>query len=215
MNHEEILLKTKQHVQILLKEEGSGHDWWHIQRVYNNALLIMKENPCDDFLVKMVVLLHDVGDYKLHDGIDRTRDLVYPFLKSLGLKDLFIENVMVIIKQIGFSENKKVTVTSIEAKIAQDADRLDAIGAIGIARTFQYGGHKGHILYDPKIPPVKDLSSEDYKKSTAPTINHFYEKLLLIKDLMNTDVAREMAQKRHDFMEIYLNQFYEEWEGKK
>ncbi len=215
MNHEEILLKTKQHVQFLLEKEGSGHDWWHIQRVYNNALLIMKEHSCDEFLVKIAVLLHDIGDYKLHNGIDKTQDLVYPFLKSLGLKDLFIENVMAIIKQIGFSENKNFKVTSIEARIAQDADRLDAIGAIGIARTFQYGGHKGHILYDPKIPPVKDLSSEKYKKSTAPTINHFYEKLLLIKDLMNTDVARKMAQERHDFMETFLAQFHEEWKGKR
>ncbi|MFV0531767.1 MAG: HD domain-containing protein [Flavobacteriales bacterium] len=215
MNQKEILLKTEKYVRQLLEKEGSGHDWHHIQRVYNNALLIMQNEKCDEFLVKTAVLLHDIGDYKLHNGTDKTNDLVHPFLKSLNAEDIFIEKVIAVIKQIGFGENKNSVPTSIEAKIAQDADRLDAIGAIGIARTFQYGGYKGTVLYDPNITPVKYSSSKSYKKSTAPTINHFYEKLLLIKDLMNTDTARKIAQQRHDFMEFFLAQFYEEWEGKK
>ncbi len=215
MNQEEILLKTSQYVQQQLENEGSGHDWWHIKRVYRNAELILQSEPCDHFQVKMAVLLHDIGDYKLHNGIDKTRELVYPFLSSLNLEGSFIEDILSIIKQISFSSNKNTKPSSIEAMVAQDADRLDAIGAIGIARTFQYGGHKGHPLYDPKIPPILHHSTDSYKKSTAPTLNHFYEKLLLIKDLMNTQTAKSIAQQRHKFMETFLAQFYDEWEGKK
>lgn len=215
INQKEILIKTQQYVQQQLENEGTGHDWWHIKRVYCNAKLILQNEPCDHFLVKMAVLLHDIGDYKLHQGIDKTHELVYPFLKSLNLESIFIENILSIINQISFSTNKDTKPSCIEAMVAQDADRLDAIGAIGIARTFQYGGHKGHPLYDPEITPVLNHSTDTYKKSTAPTINHFYEKLLLIKDLMNTQTGKNIAQQRHEFMETFLIQFYDEWEGKK
>ncbi|MFV0237363.1 MAG: HD domain-containing protein [Flavobacteriales bacterium] len=215
MNQKEILLKTRQHVQKQLKNEASGHDWWHIQRVYHNAELILEKESCDHFLVKMAVLLHDIGDYKLHNGIDKTHELVYPFLKSLNLQELLIKKILFIIKQISFSENKASKPSSIEAMIAQDADRLDAIGAIGIARAFQYGGYKRHILYDPEITPILSNDINAYKKSTAPILNHFYEKLLLIKNLMNTKTGKNIANQRHEFMKIFLAQFYDEWQGKK
>ena len=163
----------------------------------------------------MVVLLHDIGDYKLHDGVDKTREKVTDFLQSLDVEDTFTEKIISIIKEIGFSDNKNRTPSCIEAMIAQDADRLDAIGAIGVARTFQYGGNKGRELYNPEIDPKINSSSEEYKKSTAPTINHFYEKLLLIKNLMNTEKAKRIANQRHDFMLSYLEQFFEEWNGKR
>ncbi len=215
MTQDEVLLQTKKHVKYLLEKDGSGHDWWHIMRVYNNAELIMKTQKCNEFVTKLAILLHDIGDYKLHNGIDKTHELVYPFLKSLKLDECLVEEVLSIIKQISFSENKNNKPNSIEAMIAQDADRLDAIGAIGIARTFQYGGNKGRALYNPSIQPIINRSVDEYKKTTTPTINHFYEKLLLIKDLMNTTVAKKIAQERHSYMESFLKQFYDEWEGKK
>lgn len=215
MNKEIILKQTQEYVQDLLAKEGTGHDWWHIERVYHNAELIMKEENCNYFLVKMAVLLHDIGDYKLHNGVDKTHEMVSPFLKNLDVKNTDIEEIISIIKQISFSENQHTKPTSIEAMIAQDADRLDAIGAIGIARAFQYGGHKGRALHDPSFSPNQNHSAETYKKSTAPTIAHFYEKLLHIKDLMNTASAKKIAAQRHDFMNYFLSQFYDEWNGKK
>ncbi len=215
MNKENILKQTQEYVQNLLEKEGTGHDWWHIERVYRNAELIMEEEVCDPFLVKMAVLLHDIGDYKLHDGVDKTREMVSSFLVGIGIELADIEEIISIIKQISFSENQHTKPSSIEAMVAQDADRLDAIGAIGIARAFQYGGHKGRALYDPSISPVLNHSAETYKKSTAPTVTHFYEKLLLIKDLMNTLSAKKIAEQRHRFMKDFLSQFYKEWNGEK
>jgi uncharacterized protein len=194
-----------------------GHDWFHIERVYNNALLISKTEKVNLLIVQLGALLHDIADSKFHDG-DET---VGPFLAERFLKDEkvdadVIEHVIQIIKNISFKGGNNIThFSSIELDVVQDADRLDALGAIGIARTFNYGGFKNRTIYDPNIKPMLNMSHEEYKASTAPTINHFYEKLLLLKDKMNTITGYEIAQSRDAFMKSYLEQFYAEWNGDK
>ena len=200
-----------------LENAEGGHDWFHIERVYKNAVLIANGENCDILIVQLGALLHDIADSKFHDG-DET---VGPkkarlFLESKIVPENTIVTVINIIENISFKgghEAKKFS--SLELDIIQDADRLDAIGAIGIARTFNYGGFKNRAIYNPEINPNLHMSKEEYKNSDAPTINHFYEKLLLLKDKMNTKTGKEIAAQRHEFMEFFLNQFYDEWNGEK
>ena len=199
----------------LQKAEG-GHDWFHIERVYKLALRIAQnEADVDILVVQLAALLHDIADSKFHDGDETIGPrLAREFLITQQLPEAQLEQVIVIIENISFKGgNQAQTYFSKELAVVQDADRLDAIGAIGIARTFNYGGFKNRALYDPAIPPDLQLSKEAYKKSTAPTLNHFYEKLLRLKDLMHTETARELAAERHQFMEQFLSRFYAEWEG--
>lgn len=218
MNNQTIINKTVEFVKTTLAEAEGGHDWWHIYRVWRNAQHIGKEEGNVNMLVvELGVLLHDIADSKFHDGDEEigpktARD----FLTSIEQPEDVIDHVENIVRHISFKgalEGQKWT--SPELSVVQDADRLDAVGAIGIARTFNYGGHKGRALYDPNIKPNLEMTKEEYKSSTAPTVHHFYEKLLLLKDLMNTKTGKEMAEGRHKFMEVYLDQFYAEWEGEK
>ncbi|WP_372917703.1 HD domain-containing protein [Salegentibacter sp.] len=215
MNKTEVIQNTVEFVKKTLADAEGGHDWFHIQRVYNNAKLIAKGENADLFVVELGALLHDIADYKFHNGDEsKGPKMASEFLRTQNVPEEVTEHVIKIIENVSFKGgNEGQSFNSIELEIVQDADRLDAIGAIGIARTFNYGGFKGRALYDPKIKPNLKMTKEEYKASTAPTINHFYEKLLLLKDLMNTKTASEIAKKRHIFMEQYLEQFYKEWEG--
>ena len=195
--------------------EGSGHDWWHVYRVWKNAIHIGKQESVDLFVVELAALLHDVADWKFHDGNDEIGPQVAKeWLESLAVSVDTVSHVCQIIKDISFKGAGVVTaMKTTEGMVVQDADRLDALGAIGIARTFAYGGSKNREMYNPDINPVMHASFEQYKKSQGTSINHFYEKLLLLKELMNTATARQIAEKRHAVMEDYLQQFYDEWEG--
>jgi uncharacterized protein len=199
-----------------LENAEAGHDWFHMQRVYKNALLIADGEQCDLDVVKLGALLHDIADSKFHDGDESIGPKVArEFLESQNASEEIIVHVVNIIENISFKGgNFEKKFTSKELEIVQDADRLDALGAIGIARTFNYGGFKNRALYDPEIKPNLSQTKEEYKKNEAPTINHFYEKLLLLTDKMNTETGKKMAKKRHDFMVHFLAQFYAEWEGK-
>ncbi len=211
----DIIQDTIAFVKQKLEKAESGHDWFHVERVYKNALLIAKEENCNVIVVKLGALLHDIADSKFHDG-DETigPKIAQDFLISKNIEESIIEQVTDIIKNISFKGgNFENNTKTIELEIVQDADRLDAIGAIGIARAFNYGGFKNRTIYNPEIAPNMHMDKEQYKKSDAPTINHFYEKLLLLKDKMNTATAKKIAQRRHDFMERFLAQFYSEWEG--
>jgi uncharacterized protein len=211
----EIIEHTIHFVKEQLKNAEGGHDWFHIERVYKNALLIAKEEKCDLEVVKLAALLHDIADSKFHNGDESVGPkTAKTFLEAQNVKEETILHVIAIIENISFKGgNFEQKFRSKELEIVQDADRLDAIGAIGIARTFNYGGFKNRALYDPEIAPNLSMSKEEYKKSEAPTINHFYEKLLLLKDKMNTETGKKIAKKRHDFMIHFLAQFYAEWEG--
>ena len=198
----------------LTNAEG-GHDWFHIERVYKNALLIAEEEDCDITIVKLGALLHDIADSKFHDGDEKIGPKTARiFLESQNVAEDIISHVIAIIENISFKGgNFEKKFNSKELEIVQDADRLDAIGAIGIARTFNYGGFKNRPLYNPNIQPNLNMSKEEYKNNESPTLNHFYEKLLLLKDKMNTETGKKIAQKRHDFMLTFLSQFYAEWDG--
>ena len=200
-----------------LKDAEAGHDWFHMQRVYKNALLIADGEECDIEVVKLGALLHDIADSKFHDGDESVGPKVArEFLESQNASEEIIVHVVNIIENISFKGgNFEKKFTSKELEIVQDADRLDALGAIGIARTFNYGGFKNRPLYNPDIAPNLNMSKEEYKNSESPTLNHFYEKLLLLKDKMNTQTGKQIAQERHRFMELFLSQFYAEWEGEK
>jgi len=216
MNRQEIITKTTNFVKQTLAKADGSHDWWHIYRVLKTTQLILKTEKANPLICELAALLHDIADHKFHNG-DETigPKKAQDFLNSLKLDNEIIEAVIKIIENISFlGGHKKSNYFSQELAVVQDADRLDAIGAIGIARTFSYGGFKKREIYNPEIKPNMNMSKEEYKNSTAPTINHFYEKLLLLKDKMNTETGKKLAQKRHDFMEIYLSQFYNEWEGK-
>lgn len=217
MQKQEIIDKTVDFVQRTLSDAEGGHDWWHIYRVWKNAQHIAKEETSvDSLIVELGALLHDIADSKFHDGDEEIGPATArKFLSELKLNEDVVAHVENIVRHISFKgslEDQKWT--SPELKVVQDADRLDAIGAIGIARTFNYGGHKNRALYDPSIKPNLEMTKEEYKNNTAPTINHFYEKLLLLKDLMNTETGKKIAQQRHEYMEQYLEQFFAEWEGK-
>jgi uncharacterized protein len=200
-----------------LENAEAGHDWFHIERVYKNALLIAQDELCDIQIVKLGALLHDIADSKFNDGDETVGPKVArAFLESQKVSEEIIVHVVNIIENISFKGgNFEKKFNSMELEIVQDADRLDAIGAIGIARTFNYGGFKNRQLYNLEIAPKLNMSKEEYKKSEAPTLNHFYEKLLLLKDKMNTKRGKILAQERHKFMELFLSQFYAEWDGEK
>lgn len=213
MNKLDIINKTKQFVKVELSNEGSGHDWYHIERVYNMSKYIAKKENADLFIVKMAALLHDIDDWKFSDKQDTTK--TEKFLKSVNVDKVEFEKILSIIKRISFKGGVvDSTQDSIEGMVVQDADRLDVIGAIGIARAFTYGGFKNRVIYDPSINPIEFKTLKDVKHKDNHTINHFYEKLLKLKDLMNTNTAKEIAVKRHKFMEQFLEEFYLEWDFK-
>jgi len=216
MNNEEIIQKTVAYVKAELTHAEGGYDWWHIYRVWKTAKEILAKEECDALTVELAALLHDIADAKFNGGDESIGPRkAEQFLHSIHVGPDTTAHVVNIIKNMSFkSSHFEQGFTSKELMIVQDADRLDAIGAIGIARAFNYGGFKNRSLYDPDIKPATNMTKEQYKNSTAPTINHFYEKLLLLKDKMNTETGKLSAQKRHDFMVAYLEQFYREWDGK-
>lgn len=217
MKQETIIENTIKFVKKELKNAEGGHDWFHVERVLKNTLLIAKDEKVDVFVVSLAALLHDIADPKFYNGDETIGPKVATeFLKKQQVSSDIIEHVVHIIKHISFKNTFDKTgekFTSLELEVVQDADRLDAIGAIGIARCFNYGGFKNRALYDPEILPNLKMTKDEYKKTTAPTINHFYEKLLLLKDKMNTLSGKRIAANRHQFMELFLNQFYDEWNG--
>jgi uncharacterized protein len=217
MNQEKIIANTISFVKKELKNAEGGHDWFHIERVFKNSILISKDEKVDVFVVSLAALLHDIADSKFYNGDETVGPKkANEFLKKENVDSKTITHVINIIKYISFKNSLSKTgkkFTSKELEVVQDADRLDAIGAIGIARCFNYGGFKNRGLYDPEIIPNLNMTKEDYKKTTAPTINHFYEKLLLLTAQMNTNSGKKIAAQRHDFMEMYLTQFYDEWNG--
>ena len=213
---ETIIEATKDFVKETLKNAESGHDWFHTLRVYNNARLIAKSESVDLYIVALGALLHDIADSKFHNGDDNIAPRVArKFLVQHNVDSFVINSVIDIINNISFNKSLETNnkTNSIELDVVQDADRLDAIGAIGIARCFNYGGFKNRNLFDPSIKPNLKMSKNEYKNSKAPTINHFYEKLLLLSDKMNTKTGKKIAKERHQFMTEYLDQFHAEWEG--
>jgi uncharacterized protein len=217
MKNETLLENTVAFVKSQLEHAEGGHDWFHIERVYNNTVAIAKNEKCDLLVCQLGALLHDIADSKFHNGDEAIGpETARKFLDGESVAEEIVEQVILIIENISFKGgNFEKQFNSIELQVVQDADRLDAIGAIGIARTFNYGGFKNRTIYNPEIKPNLTMSKEEYKKTDSPTINHFYEKLLLLKDIMNTNSGKEIAQKRHEFMETFLEQFYGEWEGER
>jgi len=215
MDFDTIKEKTISFVKDTLQGAEAGHDWFHIERVYKTALSINTKEGGDLLLVTLAALLHDIADSKFNNGDEEIGpQLAGNFLRTMGLSEAVILEVQQIIRNLSYKASLgKIEFSSKELDIVQDADRLDAIGAIGIARAFTYGGYKNRVLYDPEIKPDLNMSKEAYKNSEAPTINHFYEKLLRLKELMKTRTGKELAEQRHQFMQLYLNQFYSEWEG--
>jgi len=212
----EIIRQTAKYAEATLGREATGHDWLHVERVWTNAKLLGKSSGADMFVVELAALLHDIADWKFHGG-DAT---VGPrkaerWLRKLNVDAETISRVTSIMEKASFKGAKvKNTIDTLEGKIVQDADRLDAIGAIGVARAFAYGGAKGREIYSPGSKPVLHRSAEAYSKSAGPTLNHFYEKLLLLKDLMNTKKGKRLAAARHRFMERFLRQFDSEIAGR-
>lgn len=217
MDKKTILKNTENFVRQKLAKEGTGHDFWHIKRVLNNALQINKSERADPFIIELAILLHDVGDRKVIQKDEDDYTIAENFLKTQKISKEITEEVMFIIKNISFSKslNKKRTGVSKEFCIVQDADRLDALGAIGIARAFAYGGSRGKPLYDPTKKAQKIDSTKNYRKIQSSSFHHFEEKLFLLKDLMNTKTAKKIAEKRDNFMRKYVDQFLKEWTGKR
>lgn len=216
MKEDEIIISTIQFVKATLQGAEGGHDWFHIERVWKNAKAIARHENVNLFIVELAALLHDIADAKFHDGNENVGpETARNFLLQLEVEESTIQQVETIIRNISFKGgNFTAGFYSPELSVVQDADRLDALGAIGIARAFNYGGFKSRELYNPDIKPDLQMTKEAYKKTSAPTLNHFYEKLLLLKDRMNTTTGKQMAEQRHRFMEHYLETFYSEWEGK-
>lgn len=214
MDREQIIQKTADYIREEFSDDSSGHDWWHIYRVWKNAIAICEIEKADAFIVQLAALLHDLDDWKFNESGDDTPLRARAWLESCDVSRSIADSVCRIITHISYKgagvENK---MDSLEGFIVQDADRLDAIGAIGIGRAFAYGGYKNRPLYDPNSPPQMHASFEEYKNSKSATINHFYEKLLLLKDRMNTQTAKRIAEERHDIMLKFLDQFMLEWEG--
>jgi len=214
---QEILEKTILFVQKTLENAEAGHDWFHIERVFKTSNSINEQECGDALVVQLAALLHDIADPKFNNGDEELGPkIAVEFMASINVPKETIEHVKLIIQNMSFKNSfDNSSFSSKEMHIVQDADRLDAIGAIGIARAFTYGGFKNRVLYDPSILPEQHLNKNSYKNTTAPTINHFYEKLLLLKDMMNTTTGKTIAAQRHEFMLHYLEQFYQEWEGKR
>ncbi len=209
-NHQ--IQETENYIQKEFESEITGHDWWHIFRVRNMALKIAKKEGGNLFLIEISALLHDLDDWKMNPETPLQKTKVW--LRKINVDKTMMNKILRIIEQVSFKgAGVETSAQSTEAKIVQDADRLDAIGAIGIARTFAYGGNKGRLIYHPEIKPEFHQTFEEYKKTTAPTINHFYEKLLLLKNRLNTKTAIDIAENRHTFMEDFLTRFFDEWEG--
>lgn len=203
--------ETAMYVRVQFEQDSGGHDWWHVHRVWQLAVKIARHEKANLFLIEMAALLHDLDDWKLHSP-EGTESRSRKWMEKLGIQQKLIEQIEKIISEVSYrGAQVDTTPTSIEAKIVQDADRLDAMGAIGIARTFAYGGNKNRLIYDPQVRPELHIDFESYKNTKAPTINHFYEKLLLLKDRMNTAYGKHLAEERHRFMKLYLDQFFKEW----
>lgn len=216
MTNQQVIQKTKDYVEEKFNGEGSGHDWWHMYRVWKLASNIAESEPkADKFIVELGALLHDIADWKFNDGdMEAGPRAAREWLESLSVAGDVIRKIEDIVRNVSFKgANVKQDMKSLEGKIVSDADKLDAIGAIGIARTFAYGGGHDTPIYDPAIKPVQHNTFDDYKNSKTHTLNHFYEKLLLLKDILYTDSAKEFAEHRHKYMEQYLEEFYKEWEG--
>lgn len=215
MNDQEIISEVVRLMKSKFSDDPSGHDWWHIYRVWQTAKKIAISEEADLFIVELAALLHDVADWKFNDGDEHAGGKeARKLLAQYPIEEALIDQVAQIIDQVSYKgAHVSDEMSSIEGKIVQDADRLDALGAIGIARTFAYGGQKERALYDPSVKPELHHSFEAYKKNNSPTINHFYEKLLLLKNRMKTKRGKQLAEERHRFMEEYLAQFFEEWEG--
>lgn len=213
MDQETVIQKTIDFVKEVLSEAEGGHDWWHVYRVWKLSKHIAQTEDVDNFVVGLGALLHDIADSKFHDGDEKIGPRkAREFLSSLDVEENVIVHVENIISNISFKGGKyNQKFKSSELDVIQDADRLDAMGAIGVARTFNYGGYKGREIYNPEIKPNLNMTKEEYKNSSAPTLNHFYEKLLLLKDRMNTNTGKSMAENRHKYMEQFLDEFYKEW----
>ena len=215
MTQNDIIQKTSAYIKQEFSDDSSGHDWWHIYRVWKNAIAICEQERADRFTVELAALLHDLDDWKFNENEDETPNRAKAWMESCNVNSEMIEKVCEIIMHISYKgaqvENK---MKSLEGLIVQDADRLDAIGAIGIGRAFAYGGYKNRPMYDPERSNKMHASFEEYKNSKSDTINHFYEKLLLLKDMMNTGTAKRIAEQRHEVMLSFLSQFMNEWEGK-
>jgi len=212
MDKKTIISQTITFVKQQLKGDATGHDWWHVHRVWHMALTLAEKEGADLFVVQLAALLHDIADWKFHDGDDKKGEVIArQWLESLGLEEKVISHVCQIVSDISFKGAGVATnMKTIEGKVVQDADRLDAIGAIGIARAFAYGGYKKREMYNPEIKPLLHQSFEQYKNSEGTTVNHFYEKLLLLKNRMNTQSALQIAEERHQFMEVFLDEFLKE-----
>lgn len=209
-----IINKTEQFVKKVMRDDSTGHDWFHVDRVRRNALLIAEsEKKGDIFIIEMSALLHDIPDEKLNLSAEEGQKRLYQFLEDIQLPADINTKIIDVINSISFRGGEKKALTTWEAKIVQDADRLDAIGAIGISRAFAYGGKKGQPIFHPDYPTRTNMTIEEYRSGKSSSIHHFYEKLLLLKDLLNTETAKKMADERHRFMEEFLTQFYQEWNG--
>jgi uncharacterized protein len=211
----DLIHHTALHVQEALSSDGTGHDWWHVHRVWKTAQRIGKEEKADLLVVELAALLHDIADWKLNDGDSSVGPrMAREWLDLQGVEAAVSDHVCQIIAGISFKgAGVEQPPLSLEGQIVQDADRLDAMGAIGIARAFAYGGSKDRMIYDPAAKPAEHRTAEEFLKNDGTTINHFYEKLLLLKDRMNTATGKAMAEERHRFMEEFLRRFSGEWEG--
>lgn len=208
-----MIQQTETYVKDILAHDASGHDWFHIERVRKIALHLQQEEGGDPVIIEMAALLHDVADEKLINSEEEGLQKVATFLHKLGVCAEKQAHILAIIENMSFKGGHGGKVTTIEGKIVQDADRLDALGAIGIARTFAYGGKKGHLLYDPNVPYRHEMTKTEYREGKSTALNHFYEKLFKLKDLMNTKSAKQEAEKRHLYMEQFVQQFMKEWNG--
>lgn len=215
MTREEIINNTREFVSNSLAGDGSGHDWWHVYRVWKTAVKLAQNEKVNLFVIELAALLHDIADWKFYNGDEEAGPrAARAWLEKQGVDENVIAQVCQIIQSVSFKgAGVKTPVNTLEGMIVQDADRLDAIGAIGIARAFAYGGSRGREMHSPGEEPVFHQNFEQYKKSKGATINHFYEKLLLLKDQMNTSNAKQIAFERHRFMQQYLDRFFKEWEG--
>lgn len=213
---EQVIKSLAERVKEKMSGDGSGHDWWHVYKVWQNAIAIGQAEGADMFVVQAAALLHDIADWKFNGGDTKAGGRVAgEWLQDLGVESEVCSHVSIIIDELSFKgAGVKSAMPTLEGKAVQDADRLEAIGAMGIARTFAYGGHKGRPIYDPTISPENHETFEQYKNSNGPSINHFYEKLLLVKDRLNTNHAKKLAEGRHQYMENFLKQFLDEWSGK-
>ncbi|WP_099362810.1 HD domain-containing protein [Fredinandcohnia onubensis] len=213
MEQQKIIEATTTFVKNILQHDSSGHDWWHIERVRKAALQIGEKENANLFVVEMAALLHDVADEKLNKSEEEGLMKVRNWLSSLQITESEQEEVIEIISTMSFKGGSRPPMKTIEGQVVQDADRLDAIGAIGIARTFAYAGAHGDLIYDPELPFRESMTKEEYRNGKSTAVNHFYEKLLKLKDTLNTNAAKKAAQERHDFMTSFLDQFYKEWNG--